>query len=82
MQVPELELLARRIINDIEGREVTGSGVEPYTDPDSASYQKMEKTMCRCQNFTSLRFQRLDDMLASIDLDPCSLCTYCWNGKE
>ena len=78
----DMELLARRVINDIEGREVAGSGVEPYTDPDSASYQKMEKAMCRCQNFTSLRFQRLDDMLASIDLDPCSLCTYCWNGKE
>ena len=78
----DMELLARRVVNDLEGREVSGDGVKRYTDPDSPSYKKMEEKMCRCQNFTSLRFQRLDDMLDSIDINPCNLCTYCWNGKE
>ena len=25
---------------------------------------------------------RLDDMLESVGIDQCKLCTYCWNGKE
>ena len=33
-------------------------------------------------NFTSLRFHRLHDMMASIGIAPCKLCTYCWNGQE
>ena len=33
-------------------------------------------------NFTSLRYHRLDDMIDSIGISPCKLCTYCWNGKE
>ena len=33
-------------------------------------------------NFTSLRFNRLDDMLESVGIDKCKLCTYCWDGKE
>ena len=34
------------------------------------------------QNFTSLQFQRLDDLIDSVGIEPCKLCTYCWNGKE
>ena len=33
-------------------------------------------------NFTSLRYHRLDDMIESIGLPACNLCTYCFNGKE
>ena len=33
-------------------------------------------------NFTSLKYHRLDDLEASIDIEPCKLCTYCWNGVE
>ena len=32
--------------------------------------------------FTSLRYNRLDDMLDAVGLDHCKLCTYCWNGRE
>ena len=34
------------------------------------------------QNFTSLRYNRLDDMLDAIDIDSDKLCTYCWDGRE
>ena len=36
----------------------------------------------KLQNFTSLRYHRLDDLLDSIGIDPCKICTYCFNGKE
>ena len=32
--------------------------------------------------FTSLRYHRLDDMIDSVGIEPCKLCTYCWDGKE
>jgi amidophosphoribosyltransferase len=38
--------------------------------------------ICERLKFTSLRYQRLDDMIASIGIDPDCLCTYCWNGRE
>ena len=38
--------------------------------------------ICKKLKFTSLRYHRLDDMLASVGIDPDKLCTYCWNGEE
>ena len=38
--------------------------------------------ICKKLNFTSLRFHRLDDMIKSVGIDKCKLCTYCWDGKE
>ena len=32
-------------------------------------------------NFTSLEFQTLEGTIKAIGLDPCKLCTYCWNGQ-
>ncbi|MBR3645885.1 MAG: amidophosphoribosyltransferase [Lachnospiraceae bacterium] len=79
----ELELIARRAINDLEGREVTEDEIiQQYADPDSEKYQKMLDWICEKLKFTSLRYHRLDDMLESVGIDPDCLCTYCWNGKE
>ena len=33
-------------------------------------------------NFTTLRYNRLDDMLDAVGIPKENLCTYCWNGKE
>ncbi len=77
------ELIARRAIADLEGTEdVSAEVLKEYTDPDSERYQKMNDWICEKLNFTSLRFHRLDDMIAAVGLEPCKLCTYCWNGEE
>ncbi len=79
----EMELIARVVINELEGREVTEPEVlEEYANPDSDKYQKMVDRICEKLNFTSLRYHRLDDMLESVGINPEHLCTYCWNGKE
>ena len=44
--------------------------------------QEQVDEICKQLNFTSLRFHRLDDMIASIGLEPCKLCTYCWSGRK
>ena len=78
----EMELIARRIINEEEGGAVERTILEDYANPDSDRYHKMLDKICERLKFTSLRYQRLDDMIASIGIDPDCLCTYCWNGRE
>lgn len=77
----ELDLITRRIINQREG-ETSLKVLKDYTNPDSTNYKEMVETICRELNFTSLHFHRLDDLIASIDISPCKLCTYCWSGQE
>ena len=77
----DLDLIARRVILKREG-EPTKEMLEDYADPDSQNYQEMVEDIRKELNFTTLRYHRLDDMIQSIGISPCKLCTYCWNGKE
>ena len=56
--------------------------LDDYANPDSQNYKEMVEEIRKRLNFTSLQFHRLDDLIESIGLEPCKLCTYCWNGKE
>ena len=78
----EMDLITRRVIHDLEGGDVSHEVLMEYTDPDSERYQNMCEEIRRRSNFSSLRYHRLDDMIASIGLDKCKLCTYCWSGIE
>ena len=78
----EMELITRRVIKEFEGDNVSDEVLREYTDPDSEKYQKMIDRICELLHFTSLRYNRLDDMLEAVGIDPNKLCTYCWNGKE
>lgn len=78
----EMDLITRRVIRKLEGDDVSSEVLAEYADPDSERYQKMCEEIRQRSNFTSLRYHRLDDMIASIGLDKCKLCTYCWDGKE
>lgn len=78
----EMELIARRVIEELEGGPVSDEVLQKYADPDTSEYEKMVDGICKKLNFTSLRYHRLDDMLESVGIDPDQLCTYCWNGKE
>jgi len=69
------------VIRDIEGEEVTPEALDEYMNPDSERYEAMLEGLRTQQNFTSLRYNRLDDMIAAIGLPERKLCTYCWNGK-
>ena len=77
----ELELITRRVISDKEGENAEKT-LQEYADPNSERYAYMLEEIRKHQNFTSLRYHRLDDFVASIGLKPCELCTYCFDGKE
>ena len=76
----EMELIARRVIRELEeGNKYPN--LEVYVDPDSEEYARMLEKIREKLNFTTLRYHRLDDMIASVGIDKCKLCTYCWDGR-
>ncbi|MBQ3401661.1 MAG: amidophosphoribosyltransferase [Lachnospiraceae bacterium] len=78
----EFDLITRRIIRDREGENVSQETLANYADPDHTCYKSMVEDIRKQLNFTTLNFHRLDDMVESVGIEPCKLCTYCWNGKE
>ena len=60
----------------------SNSEMDLITNPDSPKYERMVEEIRKELHFTSLRFNRLDDMLDAVGIDHCKLCTYCWDGKE
>lgn len=78
----ELDLITRRIIRDREGDDVSRDVLNTYTDPDSANYKEIIEEIRKRLGFTTLRYHRLDDLVKSIGISPCKLCTYCWSGRK
>lgn len=76
----EMELIARRTIVDLEGEEGL-KYIDEYSDASTERGKKLRKTIAENFNFASLEFQSLEGTIKAIGLDPCKLCTYCWNGK-
>ncbi len=77
-----MELIARQVIREQEGEGVDRTILDDYTNPDSDRYKKMQDEICKKMGFTSLSYNRLDDMIKSTGLDRSQLCTYCWDGRE
>jgi amidophosphoribosyltransferase len=79
----EMELIARRVIAKLEGTtDVPPEIIAEYTNPDSERYKAMQQGICEDMGFTSLRFNRLDDMCEATGIPRENLCTYCWDGRE
>jgi amidophosphoribosyltransferase len=77
----DLELITRRTIIELEGEEGL-KHIDEYSNSETERGRKMRDAICKKFNFASLEFQSLEGLIKSIGLEPCKLCTYCWNGKE
>ncbi len=77
----DMELIARKIIVELEGEEGLNY-IEEYSDSKTERGKKLRKAICEKFNFSSLEFQSIEGTLKAIGLEPCKLCTYCWNGRE
>jgi amidophosphoribosyltransferase len=73
-----LELAARKGIRAIEGHDL--EDVSEYIDSGSEKYKKMLDWIAKDLGVTTLRYQKLDDMVKAIGMPKDKLCTYCWNG--
>jgi amidophosphoribosyltransferase len=76
----ELDLAARKAVQELEGD--ANRALDEYANPDTERYQRMVDSICQHLGLTSLRYQRLDDMIEAIGLPREKLCTFCWDGHE
>ena len=74
------ELVARRAIKSIEGKEP--KDLSKYLDENSKEYKKLVAWVNKDLGSTTLKYQKLDDMITAIGLAKEKLCLYCWTGKE
>ena len=77
----DMELLARRTVQDLEGDEGQ-KHLDEYADASTERGQCMLKAICEKLGFDSLGYQSLDGLLEAIGIDKDKICTYCWSGKE
>ncbi len=78
--VNDMELISRRVIVELEGEEGLNH-LEEYADGATERGKALRKSIADKFNFSSLEFQTLEGTIEAIGMDPCKLCTYCWNGK-
>lgn len=77
----DMELIARRTIVELEGEEGFRY-IDEYSDTNTERGKKLRQAISDKFHFASLEFQTLEGVIKAIGLEPCKLCTYCWNGKE
>ena len=77
----EMDLITRRMIAKLEKGD-GNARLDVYSDPDTPEYAAMVEEVRKEMKFTTLKYHRLDDMIAATGIDPDKLCTYCWNGKQ
>ncbi len=77
------DLYTRRVIRDMEGTDNIPEEVfMQYADPESPKHKEMIEVMRKHLQLTSLKFQKLDDLVAAIGLPKCDLCTHCWDNSS
>ena len=76
----ELDLAGRWAIAELDGEKP--DNLDEYADPDSAPHAAMVDVIRSRLGLTTLRYQRLDDLIAAIGLPKERVCTYCWDGAE
>ena len=76
----ELDLAARKAIMTLE--RIPDDHLEDYADPTTDRHARMMDHIREQLGLTSLKYQKLEDMVEAIGLAPEKLCTYCWNGQE
>ena len=76
-----MELIARRVIHELEGDEGV-KYIEEYSDGSTERGKNLRRVICEKFNFASLDFQSIKGIIEAIGLPEDELCTYCWTGKE
>ena len=77
----DMDLIARKIIAECEGDE-GAKYIDEYSDFKTERGKKLREELCKRLHLASIEFQSLEGIIEAIGLEPCKLCTYCWNGKE
>lgn len=76
----DMELLTRRIIKNLEGD--AGKNLEKYAQTDSPEYNRMVEEIRKHFGLDSLKFNKLETLIAAIGLPKCKICTHCFDGSS
>ena len=76
----ELDLAGRRAIKELTGKNIEDPS--EYVDPDSDNYEAMVEVIRKELRLTTLKYQRLENLVSAIGLPKERLCTFCWDGVE
>ena len=75
----DMELITRQIIRDFEGDDTTK--LEQYATTNSPEYTRMVEEIGRRLGLTSLKFNKIETLIASIGMPKCKVCTHCFDGS-
>lgn len=76
----ELDLAGRWGIRELIGKDIDDPS--EYIDPESDNYKAMVDVIRKRLQLTTLKYQKLEDLVKAIGLPKEKLCTYCWDGVE
>ena len=76
-----MELAAHIAIKELEGR-VEEDLLKEYSEPGNGEYRAMVEQIRKRLGLTTLRYQKLCDLVDAIGLPKEKLCTHCWDGSS
>ena len=76
----DLELITRRIIQDFEGDHT--AKLDRYSTAGTPEYERMVNEIARRLGLSSLQFNKMEDLIASIGLPKERICTHCFDGSS
>lgn len=75
-----MDLATHKAVRKLEGKE--NVDMKDYSDCNNEKYEAMVEQIRKDLNLTSLKFQKLDDLIEDIGLPKEKLCTHCWDGSS
>ncbi len=75
-----LDLATYKAVEQLEGK--TNADMAEYSDSNNPKYQAMVEQIRKNLDLTTLKFQKLDDLVEAIGLPKEKLCTHCWDGSS
>jgi len=76
----KFDLITNKVVKDLEGRE--DFDMKEYLDISNGKYQLMVEEIRKRLGFTTLMYQKMDDLIKAIGLPKDKICTHCWDGSS
>jgi len=76
----DMELISRRIIQDLEGSP--DSNLDKYATTGTPEYERLVEEIRQRFGLTSLKFTKIEDLIDAIGLPKCKVCTHCFDGSS
>jgi amidophosphoribosyltransferase len=79
----DLELITRRFIAEFEGIDAANDPerIKAYATTDSPEYKRLMGALRDRFALKSLKYTKIEDLIASIGLPKCKVCTFCFDGE-